>query len=246
MTEAKPSPRGMGWFMRALATASDGDAAAESVAHGPLRSLAPAALLIYRIDPDLRALDRLGQWGLDHDVAASYASVPLESRSIAAHAFRSGDEVVMSLHAIWQEYPLSNFFLPASRYDATSECAFLPLRRRSIPIGVLGVVTPHPIERSWEVREQLDIAIGALSLWLDAFALRSSTDLGMPRAGPFELTDRQRDIIVMARDGCTNREIAEGLGFSEVTIKADLTRLYRLFGAADRVDLLHRAARAGI
>jgi DNA-binding NarL/FixJ family response regulator len=47
-------------------------------------------------------------------------------------------------------------------------------------------------------------------------------------------------------DGRGNREIADELGFSVATIKADITALGQLLGASGRAEILDRARRSGL
>jgi DNA-binding NarL/FixJ family response regulator len=64
---------------------------------------------------------------------------------------------------------------------------------------------------------------------------------GMPRA----LTHREQEILQLAADGHPNREIAEELGLSPLTIKSHLGRIGRKLGSGDRAQLVLLALRAG-
>jgi DNA-binding NarL/FixJ family response regulator len=64
---------------------------------------------------------------------------------------------------------------------------------------------------------------------------------GMPRA----LTHREQEILQLAADGNPNREIAERLGLSPLTIKSHLGRIGRKLGSGDRAQLVLLALRAG-
>jgi DNA-binding NarL/FixJ family response regulator len=64
---------------------------------------------------------------------------------------------------------------------------------------------------------------------------------GMPRA----LTHREQEILQLAADGHPNREIAEQLGLSPLTIKSHLGRIGRKLGSGDRAQLVLLALRAG-
>lgn len=64
---------------------------------------------------------------------------------------------------------------------------------------------------------------------------------GMPRA----LTYREQEILQLAADGHPNREIAEQLGLSPLTIKSHLGRIGRKLGSGDRAQLVLLALRAG-
>jgi DNA-binding CsgD family transcriptional regulator/CheY-like chemotaxis protein len=64
---------------------------------------------------------------------------------------------------------------------------------------------------------------------------------GMPRA----LTHREQEILQLAANGHPNREIAEKLGLSPLTIKSHLGRIGRKLGSGDRAQLVLLALRAG-
>lgn len=49
-----------------------------------------------------------------------------------------------------------------------------------------------------------------------------------------ELTDRQRAVLNLVRDGASNKQIAYGLGVTEGTVKAHLTAIFRTLGVANR------------
>src|SRR5215216_653726 len=51
------------------------------------------------------------------------------------------------------------------------------------------------------------------------------------------LTARQRDIVMLAADGLSNKEIARRLGVSEGTVKAHLHSIYRQLGIRNRTAL---------
>ena len=55
---------------------------------------------------------------------------------------------------------------------------------------------------------------------------------------PAELTDRQRAVVGLVRQGWSNREVGQKLGISEDGVKAHLSRLYLRYGVTNRVELL--------
>lgn len=60
-------------------------------------------------------------------------------------------------------------------------------------------------------------------------------------AGP-ELTDREREILVLLGTGLTNREIGERLHLGPDSIKKSATALYRKLGVRNRTEAAQRAA----
>lgn len=55
---------------------------------------------------------------------------------------------------------------------------------------------------------------------------------------PTDLTDRQRAVVELVRQGWSNREVGAKLGITEDGVKAHLSRLYLRYGVSNRVELL--------
>ena len=59
------------------------------------------------------------------------------------------------------------------------------------------------------------------------------------------LSERQEAIMAAILAGQTNKHLSRGLGLSPASIKRELTELYRHLGAANRLELAHRAMTLG-
>lgn len=57
------------------------------------------------------------------------------------------------------------------------------------------------------------------------------------------LSARQRDILELLQQGCTNQEIGDHLGLSPKTIENHLTRLYRQLGVSNRLEAVTHVMR---
>ena len=66
------------------------------------------------------------------------------------------------------------------------------------------------------------------------------------RSPTFRLTRREREVLVVAAEGLTAREIADRLGVRERTVTTHLARIYGKLGVGNRLAALRIAARAGI
>ena len=51
-----------------------------------------------------------------------------------------------------------------------------------------------------------------------------------------ELTDREREVLLLVRGGLANKQIARKLGISERTVKAHLTKIFQTLGVTDRTQ----------
>ena len=55
------------------------------------------------------------------------------------------------------------------------------------------------------------------------------------RSAP-QLTDREREVLLLVRDGLANKQIARRLGIAERTVKAHLTSVFQRLGVTDRTQ----------
>jgi DNA-binding NarL/FixJ family response regulator len=78
--------------------------------------------------------------------------------------------------------------------------------------------------------------------------LLSGPDAGSASAvAPFpELTERERDVLDLLADGCTNADIAARLYLSPKTVKNHLTNVFAKLQVADRAQAAVRARQAGM
>lgn len=60
------------------------------------------------------------------------------------------------------------------------------------------------------------------------------------------LTDREREVLAVAAEGLTAREIASRLGVRERTITTHLARIYGKLGVGNRLSAIRLAARSGL
>ena len=65
-----------------------------------------------------------------------------------------------------------------------------------------------------------------------------------PPAG--DLSDREREVLVLVASGLANKQIARKLGISEKTVKGHLTRIFQSIGVTDRTQAALWAERNGL
>ena len=77
-------------------------------------------------------------------------------------------------------------------------------------------------------------------------ALRKSlTPVADPDRG-FDLSPREKEIVVALADGLTNRDIADRFGLSEITVKHHLRSIFDKCGVSNRLELALFALRRGL
>jgi DNA-binding NarL/FixJ family response regulator len=71
---------------------------------------------------------------------------------------------------------------------------------------------------------------------------------GLERRAEVEikLTEREREVLVVAAEGLTAREIAVRLGVRERTVTTHLARIYGKLGVSNRMSAIRAAARSGL
>src|SRR5207244_6423856 len=60
------------------------------------------------------------------------------------------------------------------------------------------------------------------------------------------LTEREREVLCVAAEGLTARQIAARLGLAERTVTTHLAHIYGKLGVGGRVEAITEAARAGL
>lgn len=79
---------------------------------------------------------------------------------------------------------------------------------------------------------------------LDPKAARALLDSGGLQGNPAqELSDRERQVLMLVVEGLANKQIGRRLGITERTVKAHLTRIYATLGVADRTQAALWASR---
>ncbi len=63
---------------------------------------------------------------------------------------------------------------------------------------------------------------------------------------PDELTERERETLVLVAEGMSNRDIGDRLGVSPRTVEVHLSRVYKKLGASSRTEAALAAVRGGI
>jgi DNA-binding CsgD family transcriptional regulator len=232
-------------YLWMLSDLPDGDAVGFAICRGLFAPFGADLALVYAARPDGHTLDLVASYGMGRRENAVYARVTADMHLPGAETFRIGTEKWLTREQVADTYPLAAPFFRS--FPTSGEMAFLPLRHRGAPVGFVVLGFSDQVEHTWHLRAMLDGLLSATVMWvLASSALRGTANSNLTEVVPLEITARQREVLVLMRDERSNREIAEELGYSVATIKADITALGQLLGASGRVKILDKARRAGI
>ncbi|MGI9197899.1 MAG: response regulator transcription factor [Candidatus Nanopelagicales bacterium] len=232
-------------YLWMLSDLPDGDAVGFAICRGLFAPFGTDMVMVYAARPDGRTLDLVAQYGTGPKDNAVYSMVTSDMHLPGAEAYRIGMEKWLTQDEVASDYPLAAPFFRSR--PPKGEFAFFPLRHRGAPVGFIILGFPEPVERTWQLRATIDGLLSATVMWMLAdTSLRGTTRTHLTESPPLTLTARQREILVLMREGHTNRDMADELGYSQATIKADITALGAMLGASGRAELLEKSKRAGL
>jgi two-component system nitrate/nitrite response regulator NarL len=124
------------------------------------------------------------------------------------------------------------------------------LQRHAVSLGAIGVVSK---DKAPEVLLQAITEVHAGQAWLERTMMadvlgemtrtRRAQQLDPEVAKIATLTPRERAIIALIGEGLKNRQIAERLCLSEITVRHHLTAIFDKLGVIDRLELVVYAYR---
>jgi len=127
------------------------------------------------------------------------------------------------------------------------------LQKQAIYLGAVGLVSKA---KNPEVLIKAVKRVHAGEVWLDR-TMTASVLGEMARGGPLReadpeearitsLTNREREVIASVGEGLKNKQIAEQLFISDVTVRHHLTSIYAKLEVANRLELIIYAYRYGL
>ena len=202
---------------------------------------------IYRLSDTGRDLLLVGKYGGSPEQLRALEVVPLDLAWSVGRAFHRDRVLFEAIDDIRQSSPLTTPLCGADvAGSAGGTLAVLPLHHAGVSIGVLTAAVEVPLRPGDVLADQLELVSPLISLWLLAAMSRGCLREPSADKGRRVLTDRQLQVLQLMDQGLSNGEIARVVGYSEPTIKADISGLYRLMPSASRSELLANAARAGL
>lgn len=228
-------------LFKLVAERPSGSLFATAAALGPLRDLNVTALTIYQFREADQTFRLVGGFG-NKQLADVYDAVSISDNVPMSYVFRTGVEHLSSLRELMDRYPLTSAWGANNPNPETAEYFQMPIRSRGVVIGVVGIEFAYGMPRTWESRMILDGVAAATAAWCVVSSTRFQP---VQPSRLLKVTERQRRVVALIRAGMTNQQIADTVGFSEGTIRSDITTLSKLFGVRGRLEIAERAVRAG-
>lgn len=192
----------------------------------------------------------IGAYGTHPGTDARFAIVPLPISTPAGIAFSEHRVVADPLTALPGQYPIMAIDpVLADSLRSAAPTAMLvnaPITSNGVAIGALAFRTEQAL--ALEALDDTFLAgvCAALGIWL-SHPQTTITEYQFDDDGEaaMSLTERQRQILRRVLDGRSNGDIADGLGFSQSTVKQELQRAMRNMHATNRMVAAERAWELG-
>lgn len=246
------SSSSMTTFLRAASDLTDGDALLNALAVGPWGQLPVVSLALFSVHLGEEELRLRASRGWDERRTLMYSVLPLSHHTIVGVCALSSEVAWLTMAEMVERFPLSAPEVRRSAPSLDSVAVCLPLTSRGVSVGVLWVVLESGVTQSLQVWEALLSGVQVLVMWLIAAhpsALQRppvADARPVRRSSTFVLSERDHEILRLVSLRRTNREIADLLGYSEATIRADLTRMGKFLDVSGRRRILQRARELGL
>jgi two-component system nitrate/nitrite response regulator NarL len=133
----------------------------------------------------------------------------------------------------------------SARILVISEATDREFHRKAVRLGASGVLSK---DKSTEMLVKAIACVNEGEVWLDRFTTASLLQELSPKNKAVKpdsdekkitsLTEREREVIKQIGKGLKNKQIAEALFISEITVHHHLTSIYSKLEVADRFELL--------
>lgn len=239
-------------FLWAASDLSDGDVLLNALAAGPWKVLRANSLVLFSVDHEEKVLRACGSHGRDDRRRRTFSVVPLNAHTVPGVCALASEAQWLDMAEIARRFPLVAPEVRRSDRASDRVAVCLPLTSRGVVAGVVMLNLGGQTEPSLQVWETLMSGAQVLTMWLlatDPSRLTGQVPVarGVVRAvDRLTLSQRDHDVLRLVAQRRTNREIADVLGYSEATIRADLTRMGKLLDVSGRQRILQRAREMGL
>jgi DNA-binding CsgD family transcriptional regulator len=222
-------------LMKAITLSSSLDDFCRRAVHQILRPLTALGMYIATIETDGNMHIR-GQYGIRNSLSVFRKSSNWTSTGIAK-CLLEGETIRVD-----GESPMTLLFgeeHPEAIAVPHKGALFVPFQRYELVIGGLCILLNEPLVAEAEGWIEIEVLSWASELMLSrahkSNNFLTSTSDQIDRG---EISERESKILLMAKEGMTNGQIAKKLHLSESAIKQDLSRIYRKLRVSSRTEAL--------
>ena len=233
-------------FLRFIADNPEGDSVAGALRHGLFAGLPVDSVSIYSINRERTLALLRGASGLSASARRDYAVSPVNLAAPGGVVTLTMELLWVSLTELTRRFPLLASDFTGTAWFETGEAICLPVVSRGKVIGTMFLVLRETVERRWHLHEMFHSAAQSLAPWMLLQEISEGAKPAPARTGKLLVSERELAVLRLVDSGTANADIAEQLGYSEATVRADLQRLSRLVSANGRREVVRRARELGL
>ena len=246
MSDAGRNPS-LAAFVRLVGENPDGDALVRGLANGPLGRFPVRAVTVNIVHRQENILVRAGELGLDEQDRVSFRTMPVIMGHPEGLTVLTGQTIHETIPDMVGLFPLARALAESLDFYATGEVLVVPVTSRGVVIGTVFVLATVPLPRTWGFHETVVTAAQAIAPWI---LLRLAEGLHVPPVAAhgtlYSLSEREMLVLGHVETGLSNGDIADAIGYSEATVRADLGRVGRMLGVSGRKEIARRARSMGL
>jgi len=245
----KPTLAGIPQFVRYLSAFPPAARVTEATARGPLAHVGARTLFLWQVRAG-GILAAVGAHGHTSEEVGRYAQVPLGVDGLSARAVNSRSHVVEDLSTIYVSAlsHLDDAMLQGLITRTGARFAVnVPIIHAGEVVGAFGLAADSTWNPDGPTPTILDAVASALATWMT----HPRSEVGRAEVNGSQewslaFTVRQQEVLRLVDEGLSTRMIADSLGVSESSVKADLQRAMRALRTSDRREASRRARALGL
>lgn len=242
----QPTVSSLPQFLRFLSGLPDADGMIHALVRGPMLTWGSTRGTF--LSAASTELVSQAAYGYPAEQVRRYARFPLSIDLPAARAMRGPS--ITRVESLLDDFMVlrldASAWLETIRANGPGNLIAFPVGGTRRPLGVVSVMTSDAQGASVPSAQALEALGAVLGLWWShPLTPRERATISVPETA-LRLTDRQQEILRLVDTGATNSAIASRLGYSESTVKQEVTRAIHALRAHDRRDAVLRARDLGL